>query len=73
MIMILMLLANHFKDLLIKSKVFPFISLILTPLIKLHVFTFDVELAGVVKLLIKRLFFIFTFDFYDVTFHMDGS
>jgi hypothetical protein len=56
MIMMLMLLCNHVKDLLLNGKVFPFISLILTPLIILHVFTIEVKLAEVVKLQIKDLF-----------------
>ena len=51
-----MMLAIHIKGLMMNSKVFPFISLTLTPLIVLHVFTVDVNLADVVKLLIKRLF-----------------
>jgi len=50
------LLANFIKDFPWNSKVFPFISLILTPLIVLHVFTVDVKLAEVVKLQIKDLF-----------------
>ena len=48
--------VNHIKDLLGNSKVFPFISLVLTPLIVLHVFTLDVKLAKVVMLQIKDLF-----------------
>jgi uncharacterized membrane protein len=56
MIMMAILLVKHIKDLLGNSKVFPFISLILTPLIVLHVFTVDVKLAEVVKLQIKDLF-----------------
>jgi uncharacterized membrane protein len=56
MMMMVVLLARHIKDLQGKSKVFPFISLILTPLIMLHVFTLDVKLAEVVKLQIKDLF-----------------
>jgi len=50
MIMMVILLAKHIKDLQGSAKVFPFISLILTPLIVLHVFTLDVKLAEVVKL-----------------------
>ena len=46
------LLANHIKDLFTNSRVFPFITLILTPIIIMHVFTVDVKLAEVVKLLI---------------------
>jgi len=53
--MMVVLLARHIKDLQGNSKVFPFISLILTPLIVLHVFTLDVKLAKVVKLQIKDL------------------
>ena len=56
MIAMVILLANHIKDLLTNSKVFPFISLILTPIIILHVFTVDVKLAEVTKLQMKRLF-----------------
>jgi uncharacterized membrane protein len=56
MIMMVILLANHIKDLQGRSKVLPFISLILTPLIVMHVFTLDVKLAEVVKLQIKDLF-----------------
>ena len=55
MIVMVILLANHIKDLLMNSKVFPFISLTLTPLIVLHVITIDVKLAEVVKLLMTRL------------------
>jgi len=50
MIVMIILIANHIKDLLTYSKVFPFISLILTPIIVMHVFTVDVKLAEVVKL-----------------------
>jgi len=50
MMMMVILLAKHIIDLYCNSKVFPFISLILTPLIVLHVFTLDVTLAEVVKL-----------------------
>jgi len=56
MIMMLMLLLKHFGDLLLSKKVFPFISLVLTPLIILHVFTIEVKLAEVIKLQIKYLF-----------------
>ena len=56
MIMMVILLAKHIKDLQGNAKVFPFISLILTPLIVLHVFTLDVKLTEVVKLQIKDLF-----------------
>ena len=55
-IVMVIMLANHIKVLLMNSKVFPFISLTLTPLIMLHAFTVNVNLAEVVKLLIKRLF-----------------
>jgi len=54
-IMMMALVAYHFKQLLMNSKVFPYISLITTLLIMLNVFTLEVELAKVVKLLIKRL------------------
>ena len=50
MMMMVILLAKHIIDLHCNSKVFPFISLILTPLIVLHVFTLDVKLTNVVKL-----------------------
>jgi len=50
MIVMVILLAKHCKDLVWNSKVFPFISLILTPLIVMHVFTIDIKLAEVVKL-----------------------
>ena len=65
------LLANHIKDLSKNSKVFPFISLILTPIIIMHVFTVDVKLAEVVKLLMKRLFEILTYDFLGVKSRMN--
>jgi len=55
-IVMVILLAKHIKDLQGRAKVFPFISLILTPLIVLHVFTLDVKLAEVVKLQIEDLF-----------------
>jgi len=55
-IAMLILLANHIKDLFTNSKVFPFISLIVTPIIVMHVFTIDVKLAEVVKLLLERFF-----------------
>jgi len=54
-IVMMALVADHFKQLLMNSKVFPYISLITTLLIMLNVFTLEVELAKVVKLLIKRL------------------
>ena len=56
MILMVILFANHIKDLLTNSKVFPFISLISTPIIIMHVFTVDVKLAEVTKLLMNRLF-----------------
>jgi hypothetical protein len=49
-IVMVILLAKHIKDIQGRAKVFPFISLMLTPLIVLHVFTLDVKLAKVVKL-----------------------
>jgi len=55
-ILMVILLANHIKDIFTKSRVFPFISLILTPIIIMHIFTIDVKLAEVVKLLMTRLF-----------------
>ena len=63
MVVMVILLANHIKDVFSNSRLFPFISLILTPIIMMHVFTVDVKLAEVVKLLMKRLFEIFTYDF----------
>jgi len=66
MIAMVILLANQIKDLWTNSRVFPFISLILTPIIIMHVFTVDVKLAEVVKLLIKRLFEVCTYDFLGV-------
>ena len=56
MILMVILLANHIKGLFTDWKVFPFISLILTPLMIMHVFTVDVKLAEVTKLLMNRLF-----------------
>ena len=56
MIAMIILLANHMKDLVTNSSVFPFISLILTPIIIMHVFTLDLKIAEVTKLLMKRLF-----------------
>ena len=52
---------------------FPFISLTLTPLVIVHVFTVDVELAVVVKLLIERVFKILTYDVFDVKSGMKES
>ena len=66
MIVIVILLVNHIKELWVNRKVFPFISLTLTPLIVLHVFTVDVKLAEVVKILVKGLFSIITLDFFGV-------
>jgi len=63
MVVMVIFLANHIKDVFSNSRLFPFISLILTPIIIMHVFTIDVKLAKVVKLLFKRLFEIFTYDF----------
>jgi hypothetical protein len=54
MILMATLMFNHIKELFGTSKVFPFISLTLTPLIALHVFTLDVKLAELVMFLIKR-------------------
>ena len=67
------ILANGVKDLATKQRVFPFISLTLTPLIIMHVFTVDVKLAKVVKLLIERVFKILTYDFFDIKSHMKES
>jgi hypothetical protein len=71
MILMVTLLANHIKDLLTNSRVFPFISLILTIIIIMHVFTVDVKLAEVTKILMKRLFEILTYDFLGVKSRMD--
>ena len=54
MTVLLTLMLNHIKELFCTSTVFPFISLMLTPIIVLHVFTVDVKLAEVVKYQIKR-------------------
>ena len=67
------LVVNHIKDLFRNSRVFPFVSLILTPLIMLHIFTIDVKLTEMVKLLIERLFQIFTYDFLDVKSRLRGK
>ena len=72
MTVMIMLLASHIKDLKMNSKVFPFMALTLTPLIMLHVFTIDVNMADVVKLQMKALFKILTYDFFDVKSHMSG-
>ena len=72
-IVIVILSSNHIKDLIGNSVVFPFISLLLTPLIVLHVFTVDVNLAAVVHLQIKRAFKIITFDLFDVKSSMTGK
>jgi len=66
MTVMIILFANHIKDIKLKSKVFPFMALTVTPLIVLHVFTIDVNLAEVVKLQILALFKILTYDFFDV-------
>jgi hypothetical protein len=71
MIMMVFLFAYHINDLFTKSRVFPFISLILTPLIILPVFTIDVNLAQVVKILFKRLFEVLTYDFLGVKSQMN--
>ena len=73
MIMMVILSANHVKDLFITSRLFPFISLVLTPIIIMHVFTVDVKLAEVTKLLVKRLFEILTYDFLGVKSRMDRN
>ena len=66
MIAMVILLAYHIKDLWTNWRVFPFISLISSPIIIMHVFTVDVKLAEVVKLLMKRLFEVCTYDFLGV-------
>jgi len=73
MTLMIMLLANHIKDLIMNSEVFPFMALTLAPLIMLHVFTIDVNLATVVKLQMKALFKILTYDFFDVKSYMTGE
>ena len=55
-IVMALLLVNHIKDLSTNSRVFPFISLVLTPIIIMHVFTVDVKLDMVSTLLMNRLF-----------------
>ena len=54
MIVLVTLMLNHIKELFCTSIVFPFISLMLTPIIVLHVFTVDVNLAEVAKYHIQR-------------------
>ena len=54
MIVLVTLMLNHIKELFCTSTVYPFISLMLTPIIVLHVFTVDVNLAEVVKYHIQR-------------------
>jgi hypothetical protein len=54
MIVLVTLMFNHIKELFCTSTVYPFISLMLTPIILLHVFTVDVNLAEVVKYQIQR-------------------
>ena len=66
MIAMVILLANHIKDLWTISRVFPFISLILTPIIIMHILTIDVNLAQVIKILFKRIFEVLTYDFLGV-------
>jgi hypothetical protein len=56
MVVVVILLAYQFKELWTNSRVFPCISLIFTPIIIMHVFTVDVKLAVVTKLLMERLF-----------------
>ena len=73
MILMVILLANHTKDLKRSSRVFPYISLILTPLIMLHALTVDVKLAEVVKILIIRLFKVLTYDFTHLESLMSGK
>ena len=70
-VVMVILFANHIKDLFTNSRVFPFISLILTPIIIMHVFTVDVKLAEVVKLLFKRLFEILTYDFLGMKYRVN--
>jgi hypothetical protein len=70
-VVMIILFANHIKDIFTNSRVFPFISLILTPIISMYVFTVDVKLAEVVKLLFKRLFEILTYDLLGVKYHVN--
>ena len=67
------LIVNHIKSIVINAKVFPFISLTLTPLVVLHVFTLDLKLTEVVKLQIKHLFRTLTYDLFDIKSHMSGK
>jgi len=71
MIVMVFLVAYHINDLFTNSRVFPFISLILTPIIIMHVFTINVNLAQVVKILVKRLFEVLTYDFLGVKSQMN--
>jgi len=68
-----LLSANFIRDLHGNLRVLPFISLTLTPLIMLHVFTIDLKLTRVVKLQIKNLFKILTLDFFDVKSRITGK
>ena len=68
-----MLLANHITDIKMNARVFPFMALTLTPLIMLHVYIIDVNLAEVVKLQIESLYKIITYDFFDVKSRMSGK
>ena len=54
MIVLVTLMFNYIKEHFCTSTVYPFISLMLTPIIVLHVFTVDVNLAEVVKYHIQR-------------------
>lgn len=56
MVLMVILIGKHVKDLFMGSRIFPFVALILTPLVLMHVFTIDVRLAEVTKLLMARLF-----------------
>ena len=73
MILMVILLSKHIRDIFMNAKVFPMMSLTATPLLMLHVFTLNVKLAKVVKLLIKRLFEILTLDFFDLKSRSEGS
>ena len=72
-VLVVILLANHIKNLWKNSRVFPFIALILTPLIIMHVFAVKVELAIVTKILMKRLFEILTYDFLGIKYRLDRT
>ena len=65
-IIMTILMANFVKQLVRNGTVFPFISLIFTPLIVLHVFTLNAKPAQTVKLQLKALSQILTYDFFNI-------